>query len=129
MKTEKYYVLLLILVLIFLPGCGLTQPSPSKTVQDFYQAVQDGEVQTATSLLSNYTVQNIGKDKLQQVLIQQSKNMNSSGGIRAVNILEEQITGDLATVTVEVVFNDGTSNTEVLNLVKENKKWKIDLNK
>jgi len=41
--------------------------------------------------------------------------------------MDENITGETAWVTVEITYGDGSSETDSMDLIKEDGRWKIDV--
>ncbi|MCB0084284.1 MAG: hypothetical protein KDE47_25265, partial [Caldilineaceae bacterium] len=48
----------------FLTGCGAFSRSPAQTVEDFYKAVGNGEIDDAMGMLTNQAISSAGPDKV-----------------------------------------------------------------
>ena len=112
------------LATVVLTGCS---SGPKATVEDFYSAVEAGKTSEAAELLSANTRQLLGPAKLQQAIVASNKEIKASGGVDSLKILDEQVTGDIASVNAQVTYNNGKVQSEVVNLVKEDGAWKINL--
>lgn len=121
---KRIWVVLVILA-ILLVGCS--SAGPGKTVEKFFTAVEDGEIEEAMSYLSSSTVQLLGAEKWQAALIEGSQEMASEGGIKSIETFDENIHGDIATVSMTLTMADGSQETETIDLIKEDGDWKIRL--
>jgi len=119
--------LILMLIIVVLVGCSSS--SPSKTVNGFYNAVNNGDYKKAISFFSSRVIQSVGIQKLQLAIQYQKQYVDSKGGIKKLNIKDEQIYDKNALVVIEIQYGDGTSESGNVPLVKESGKWKIDLSK
>ena len=126
MKSKTCF-LILVSFIMFFSGC--VGSSPSKTVKEFYSAIDHGNISKATGLFSNRVIQTFGLSKLQQTIEFQLKAVENSGGIDSIEIIDEQIFGDTALVNIEVTYGNGNVIREDVQLVKEDGNWKIDISK
>lgn len=69
----------------------------------------------------------LGRDKWKSALAGAVDDIQSKGGISSIEIVDKKVHGDIATVTVKVTFGDGSSETDTIDLIKENGKWKIQI--
>lgn len=126
MKTHKWIRLSLLVVILFATiSCGILNPGPGKTVQSFFKALDKGEINEAMEYLSVQTIQTLGYDKWRTALAEAANSLASSGGIKSVKIMNEDIIGDTARVTFEVELKNGETEIDTFELVKENDEWKI----
>lgn len=123
MKKNIYFGLFLLLSLFVLVGCG--GPKPSKVVERFFKAVEDGEITDAIGYLSTSAVESIGAEKWRSILTDTTLQINSDEGIDKIDILSDETTGEIAKVAVEVTYGNGTTDSEVFDLIKEDGDWKI----
>jgi hypothetical protein len=127
MKSNIRILFAIIALILSTLACAMFPSGPGKTVQQFFNSLERGEIQEAKSYMSSSSLQSLGSDKWDSVLVQLSQQISSSGGIDKVDITEENVNGDIASVTVQITFGNGTSETSVLDLVKENNQWKLAL--
>ena len=104
---------------------GCFAKGPSDIVQDFNSRIEAGELESAIELLSSSTRSQLPVDKLKQGLQQTTLSIDSKGGIKKFEIVEEKIIGETAEVTIKIHFGDGTTQTDKSSLIKEDGKWKI----
>jgi hypothetical protein len=103
---------------------------PGATVKQFFTLVEDGKVNDAMELMAPGI-----KDMMQAmggggaVFGEGTKEIKDKGGIKKINILKEEVTGDLAEVEVEIEYGDGSSETETMQLTKVDGKWRISPDK
>lgn len=110
-------------------GCSMFQSGPGATVEQFYTALNDGEVTTAMDLISSQFRGQIGEDKLRAALSQGTRqSAQEKGGMSSIEILSEDVQGEVATVRVRMEFGDGSSNETTENLVLEDGQWKLQPN-
>lgn len=120
--TKVRLAIALLFASLLLTGCG---GGPGSTVEKFFEAVGAGEIDEAITYLSNSTIQTLGTDKWKAVLSDLTRAINEEGGIKSVEILDEAVTGDLATVTFSLRMGNGSEDTDSVELFKENDNWKI----
>lgn len=109
-------------------GCGLFNSGPGQTVKNFYYAVEAGKIEEAKNLLSAQVTATYGA-KLSQALVQASEDIKRKGGIQSIDVISENINGDIAAVTSKTTFGNGQSTTDASRLLKEDGQWKIAPNK
>jgi len=117
-------VIMLVFVLAVSVGCSA---GPGTVVEKFFKALEGGEIDEAIGYLSSRAVQTLGADKWRSALAEMSRQIEAEGGMGEVKVLNEIENGDIATVEVELTDNNGNSDTETFNLVKEDGDWKIDI--
>ena len=123
-NTRLLTILTLLLFAVLLVGCST---GPGNTVQKFFQAVDKGQIEEAMGYLSSSTLQTLGTDKWRAALVEASSQMAAEGGLRSVKIVEENVNGEIAQVTVSITVGDGTEETESIDLIMEDGDWKIHI--
>ncbi|MEC4891869.1 MAG: DUF4878 domain-containing protein [Oscillatoria sp. PMC 1051.18] len=128
MKRRKFVLTAIIAgtsVLVY--GCFNT--GPAGTVKNFYRSLEAGKVENAANMFSSTVVKTMGIDKLKTGLTQAVSEIQEKGGINSIKILNEDVVGEVAEVTYTIEFANGTTETEITKLVKENDEWKISPSK
>lgn len=111
------------LALVLVSGC---RPSgPAQTARAFYDNVAAGEIEAAIDLLSGQIVSQLGREKLRAGLREVARDIQEKGGLEEVEITEESVQGEIATVSVTVRFGDGSTESETMHLVREEGAWRI----
>ncbi len=105
--------------------CACAGRSPSSAVKAFYDAVANGETDDAIALLSQQTVAMVGQDKLRAGIQEATRKALEKGGIQDLQITDEKVAGEVATVAVLVKYGNSTEETETLQLVKESGGWRL----
>lgn len=105
-----------------LAGC---QPSPQSTVKGFFKDLEGGEINQAADTLSEEASQLYGS-KLKMGLQQAPEEIEAIGGIKKIEITDEEINGDLAEVAYVIEFGDGSTESGTMELIKEDGDWKIN---
>lgn len=117
-----------ILLSIILIGCGSSPSTPEDVAKEFLMRVEKGS-SSALDLFSPEIVQMIGKEKLLKAIEEQSQNMKSKGGIKNIDVTNVKVEGDEAMMKVTTNFNDGSSETEDMKLIKKDGDWLITISK
>jgi len=110
---------ILVISVSLLSACNSYERSPGDTVKKFYDKLGNGEINEAIDLYSDSAVDTFGKGKVKGIL---SEEVDKHQGAE-IEIKEEEINGDVATVTYKVKLEDGTEKTISNKLVKEDGKW------
>jgi hypothetical protein len=105
------------------------ESSPASAVKSFYKAIGEGKTDEALDLLSDQTVSTIGKEKLRAGIQKATRAALDKGGMKDVQITNEQVASEIANVTALVRYGDGTAQSENVKLVKESLSWKLELDK
>jgi Domain of unknown function (DUF4878) len=128
MKPVRQAVTIALLSLLSLSACGVLSSGPGATVRTFYELVEDGEATRASELVSAALRTQMG-DKLRTGLLSQTEKIRESGGIKSMEVRDEKVTGELATLTVIVTYGNGQVDTDEVKLVREDGQWRITGNK
>ena len=121
--TSALAVMMLVLVGF---SCSYFSAKPSGTVKKFYRHVEAGELDAAMALLSHTSaVAMLGPAKVKAGLAEQTRAIKNKKGISSIDIQDEQINGETASVSGTVKFGDGTSESFSTVLMKEDGTWKI----
>jgi len=99
--------------------------SPSSAVKAFYDAIANGKTEDAIALLSQQTIATVGKDKLRAGFQEATRDALQKGGINELQITNEKIAGEVATVSVLIKYGNGTQEIETVQLVKEMGGWRL----
>lgn len=125
LKQQKLFVVALLVIGILLTGCS---SGPSRTVERFFRATEDGKQSEAVDLLSSQVIATFGRDKLIAGLADRTREIESLGGIDSI-ATDETINGDSASVNVTVTYGDGSVESDRVDLIKEDGDWKITATK
>lgn len=125
MKLSLNRAVMIFIMMTALAACGLFKPGPSQVVKDFYHNVEAGKIEDAKKLFSAQVVQTFGS-KIAAGLSMQTGEMKKKGGIKSIDT-QESVTGDLAKVNYTVTYGDNSVEKGVLDLIKENGDWKIQM--
>lgn len=114
----------LALALAFLVACA--GRTPSAAVKNFYRAVENGDTDAAIALISPEIVGVIGDEKIKAGLQEQGLKIKQKGGISSIELKDEAVVGEVASITAVLKFGDGSEDTEKLKLKKVGGEWKIE---
>jgi hypothetical protein len=108
---------------IILSSCF--KPGPGKTVEKFHRSIETGELDQAIGLFSSSITDSFGTEKLRLAMSQAASQTKEKGGIKSFKVNSEEITGDIAKVNYTIIYNDDSTTTDTIELIKENDQWKI----
>lgn len=106
-------------------------PSPASLVSDFHKDVSDGNIEQALSMIDLQQATGLGfsEGKIRAALTSQSQKYNGvkCGGVKKVDIKNEEVRGDIAVIKYDVICKSGmkASTDSKDNLAKVNGKWRI----
>jgi len=106
--------------LLLLVGCS---DSPSDVVTKYYRAMEQGDVDAA---LSHYRPDH--REEIRRMWLEGRaeilrKNLEQQGGIKRIEIPEEEIDEDTATVQYRITFGNGETVSSRSHLVKIDGRW------
>ena len=126
---NKYGIALAVLALVLSTlACSIFQAGPGKTAQKFITAIENGKVEEALGYLSSTTLQSLGEEKWRSLIVQMSQQISSQDGIKSTKVTEEVVNGDIATVTLQINYGDGTNEISSMEMIKEDGEWKVNIN-
>jgi hypothetical protein len=99
--------------------------SPSSAVRGFYEAAAAGKTDSAIDLLSERTVNTLGRGKLQAGIQELARKAQQQGGMKELKITKEQVSGDVADVSFTISYGNGIVETNSEHLVKEKGRWRL----
>jgi hypothetical protein len=112
--------------LIFtLAACSMLSSGPSRTVKEFYNHVDAGELDAAMKNLSKTAANGMGSEKMKAMLEVQTRAMKAKGGVSSIDVQKEDVTGETAEVTGTLKFKNGDNEAFHTKLIKEDGVWKI----
>lgn len=106
---------------------------PESTVETFYEAAAQGDVDKAIAQISFSGVpaaqMTAAKGKMQMIVGEMQARIQANDGLDEVEILESKVgeDGKTATVRAKVIFKNGKDKTESHRLIKEDGDWKLQL--
>ncbi|HNX04622.1 MAG TPA: DUF4878 domain-containing protein [Opitutales bacterium] len=116
------------LACLIFSACGGTQSSPSGTIKAFASFLEKGDAKSAVELIDPAVVaQPEMKQKLQSLVAMGSGEIKNKGGIKSIEIVNEKVNGDTATVSVKYTYGNGTTDSESQDLVKVDGKWYLKM--
>jgi hypothetical protein len=120
-------VLIACLIAAFLTAC--LGGSPEKTAEEFYRAIEAGEISDAMELLNEDTYDHVGRDKIRAALEMQTRRIADQGGIKKFEVVKSDVRGEIADLEVLITLGDGTTMNETVNLHKIDGEWKLESRK
>jgi uncharacterized protein YchJ len=103
-----------------LVACG---EGPGDAVENMMYAVDAGEYEQAIEYMPPKLRAMADKEKLIQMMRAGKQELEQKGGLDGVEVLEETVDGNKATVKVKTTYGNGESETEELKLMKVDDQW------
>jgi hypothetical protein len=116
---------------LLLAACG-SNNKPEDFTKQFYQTIAAGKIDQAVGMFSYQDVKEsdmtTARGKVTMVVGHMQSKIEESGGLKSVEILSVETAGDTqANIEVKLHFNNGSSETDRLRLIREQDGWKIQL--
>ena len=102
-------------------------PQPWVVVERFVREVAHGDLTKILSFLPPALVAQIGVEKLDSIFRSNTEEVKSRGGIVEVEVEDQWEDFESAAVDVSMTYGDGSTDKEVILLVRDMNEWKIDL--
>ncbi|MCW3094070.1 MAG: hypothetical protein JWP81_5139 [Ferruginibacter sp.] len=133
---KKTLAFLCLIIILFSCKSGITGSSPTNTVKAFIEASKEGNLTEVKKYItrSDAGMLEIGESFLarldsnaaNEMKEKMSKEFKEKTKDAKIDVKNEKITGDSATVDVEFV-NNGKTESRPFSLIKEEGQWKISL--
>ena len=121
LRTTRNAVLASLLA-VLLAACG--SEGPGDAFEVFMDRIHAGETTQAREYVANEAVSIMGgEENLMSTLRQLSREID--GVLDHLEIVEEEIQGELATVHVTFHYIDGSSEDDAFHMVMEDGQWKF----
>jgi ketosteroid isomerase-like protein len=114
------------LLVVAVAGCA---KGPERTVENFYTAIEKGEIDEAQGYLSSSLVQMLPPAKITAGLTKQHEEIVRCGGIKNIEVdLEGE--GDVRSGTATVTYRgDCSVDSEGVKLAREEGEWRLQADK
>ena len=109
--------------LIVLTGCSGS--GPAATVERFYRAVEAGDVKAASELVSRSLVVMMGREKIEAALESQTVDIIRKGGIQSIEVLSEEVDGNVAEVNVRITYGNDETEEANADLTRLDGRWML----
>ena len=109
--------------LLVVTGCS--NSGPAATVEQFYRAVEAGELKAASELVSGSMVAMMGREKIEGLLQSETAKISRKKGIHSLEFLSEEIDGNVAKVHVRLTYGNGETDEENVDLTRIDGRWMI----
>jgi hypothetical protein len=106
-------------------GCNFSQ-KPSGTVESLLRADERGDIEQALTFFSGRMINKRGIGPLRADLSSTTAELKEHGGVKSIKVLNEEVVGEAAEVTVEITRGNGDTAAVRYKLIKEQGAWKID---
>jgi hypothetical protein len=103
--------------------------SPAKTASDFFWALEQGNTEEATSMMSSELRALLSEQKLNRALEKDRARAAKRGGLEDIEVMQETINEGTAAVRLKLIYADGHTDVQNMRLVLEDNDWKISADK
>ena len=132
MKQILHTIIIAVLALVIFAGCSATS-SPRKVARPFYNAIAESDYERALSLT---TLDEEADPEIYYAIMQKvNASIAEKGGLDKLEFLSEEYApaeeGEeptQATVAINVVYADGSTQEEYCDVVLTDGKWLVDAN-
>ena len=100
---------------------------PAEVVKLFIRQLELGKLRDVVMMLPEQIVNTVGAAKLESIFFDNTDELRAKGGILRLEIIGERADDQSAEVDVAMRYQDGSSDTEHIVLVKEKREWKVDM--
>lgn len=114
-----------LIALLFSAGGG----GPAATAEDFFRAVEEGNVEQARGMMASDMRMLLNDQKLNMAMAQNQNKVQQRGGLQDIEILEETINDQQAFVKLRLVYGDGYTEVQNAKLIQEDGDWKVTADK
>jgi Domain of unknown function (DUF4878) len=109
-------------VLLTLVACSAS--GPGATLQKYTKTVEAGELTKAVAMYPK-SVQSQFGSKLTAFLADQANRIKNNGGVKSMDIVKEEVMGEIANVTIATHYGNGSVDTVRTKMVREENEWRI----
>ena len=100
---------------------------PAEVVRLFVRQLELGKIRDVVMMLPERIIKTVGAARLESIFFDNTDELRAKGGILRLEIIGERADDQSAEVDVSLSYQDGTTDTEHIMLVKEKKEWKVDM--
>jgi len=129
--TYSYRLLISCFVALFMISCAGGN-TPGEKAKAFLQHLADEDFETSLKMIDGFEkAEEEERLKMTALLKKAYKANGKKEGVKDIEILNETINeaGDGASVTLKIVYEDGSEREHISKLVKRDGEWKIAFNK
>ncbi len=107
-------------------GCAADR-SPHTLAKHFYKSIANGDYDKA--LACTTMNEDIDLELYHAVMDKVSRSIETKGGVKKIEIIDEQIADDnmSAIVVATITYADGTVDKEYCDVIKQDDKWVVDV--
>lgn len=121
--NRKKFILIGVTATIGIMLNGCFRPSPGTVFKNYMKSLEKGKIDEAMKFYPDSFSQTFGQDKVRVVTVQSSQEIQAKGGIKSLKINQEDVQGDLATVKFTIVFGNGSTEADEIQLLKHDGQW------
>lgn len=127
MTTKATLMIALLVTLLTSVSCSKFSSAPSSVAKNLMDYIEAGRIDDAVNLLSSSYIKNKGGiDSVKKRLTDTAWYIKEKKTLKSFDIKNEEVFGDLASVTASAASGDGIARTVLFKFIKENGAWKID---
>lgn len=122
---KKTAIILISLLTVFLSACG-SSSGPVGSVEKYYRAIDEGQTDAAYALISSQSKDKYANSATTKVVSERiQKHTLGSWTIKGFNTIEENISGDSASVMLQITYGRDFIDEDRLEMANEGGNWVI----
>lgn len=125
-ERSRFLIALFIIGIVVANNACNFSAKPSKVVEDLIRTLERGDSEKAVTFFSNRLINRLGLGALKEDLTRTTSQLKEHGGVKSIEILSEDETGDAVQVRVEITRGNGNVTKARYTLLREAGAWKID---
>lgn len=106
-------------------GLACAASSPGAALEKYMRTIDAGESGKAVAMFPKSMQSQYGS-KLGMMVAEQIERTKKMGGVKAVDVVSEDVTGDIAAVTFATHYGNGKVDTSSTKMLREDNEWKIN---
>ena len=131
MRVTTYLLTTILLLSTISINCRQSSSSPSETAKAYINYLAEGRIDEAAKLVSGNFANKRGASGTKQYLTDVAQGYalskeNNQGKPITIEVVREDIVGDLAEVSVKMSYGDQPAYSGNYKFIKENGVWKFD---
>jgi len=100
---------------------------PAEVAGEFVRRVEEGDMPAIALLLSRRVIGTVDPEVIRRTFAGSREEIAARRGVRGINVLACREGRWAADMTLAILYGDGTVDTEVVALVREYGRWRVDL--
>ncbi len=106
---------------------GLDPAGPDEVAEAFIRCVEEGDMPAIAAHLSRAVVGAVDPEVIRRTFAAGGEEIAARRGLHGLRVLNRSVGRSAAELTMAIAYGDGSVDTEVILLVREYGRWRVDL--